>query len=226
MSVLTTILFGLGFAGIVGATAVRDHRVVRRSRQSLLDQCANVLDGAELRYSPDGFPSLVGFHGGQRVHVELIPDTMVVRRLPQLWLSVTLLDTLVNVPSLGVLVRPAGYEFYSLTGRLTYALDPPAAFPREVLVRGSDARTEPLLGRLSGQLAANLADPRVKEIAITSKGLRIISQAAEGRRGEHLILRQAVFDGPSVSACELAKRLEELHALRSEIAAPHERLAA
>jgi hypothetical protein len=224
MSVLTTILFGLALA--VGATAVREHRLVRHSRQSLLDQCANVLDDVELHRAPDGFPSLVGFCGGQRVHVELIPDTMVIRRLPQLWLSVTLLDTLTTIPSLSVLVRPAGYEFYSLTGRLTYALDPSAAFPKEVLVRGSDARAEPLFQRLSGQLAANLADPRVKEIAITSKGLRIISQAAEGRRGEHLILRQAVFDDPSVSANELAKRLEELHALRSEISARQESLAA
>jgi hypothetical protein len=179
-----------------------------------------------MRHGPDGFPSLIGSCRGRSVHVELIPDTMVIRRLPQLWLSITLLDAATDIPSLGVLVRPAGYEFYSLTGRLTYALEPPAGFPREVLVRGSGARAEQLLRRLSEQLTSNLADPRVKEIAMTSKGLRIISQAAEGRRGEHLLLRQAVFDDAGVPARELIKRLEELEQLRNIIVARQERLAA
>jgi hypothetical protein len=179
-----------------------------------------------MRHGPDGFPSLVGSHGSRRVHVELIPDTMVIRRLPQLWLSITLLDALTNIPSLGVLVRPAGYEFYSLTGSLTYALDPPTAFPPEVLVRGSDERAEQLLQRLSEQLAATLADSRVKEIAMTSKGLRMISQVAEGRRGEHLVLRQAAFNDAGVPASELAGRLKELEALRSVIVTRRERLAA
>ena len=61
---------------------------------------------------------------------------------------------------------------------------------------------------------------------MTSKGLRIISQVAEGRRGEHLLLRQAAFDDAGVSASELAKRLKELEALRSVIVARQERLAA
>jgi hypothetical protein len=153
------------------------------------------------------------------VHLELISDTMVIRRLPQLWASLTYLDTLTGVPSLAVLVRPAGYEFYSLTSSLPYGLDPPTDFPPEVLVRGSDARAAQLLKQLRLQLATILADPRVKEIAITSKGLRIVSQMAEGRRGEHLLLRQAVFDEAVVRPSELYKRLEELEALRDAVEA-------
>jgi hypothetical protein len=226
MSVLTTTLIGLGFAGVVGAFAAREHRLVRGGRQSLLDQCAGVLDDAEIGHGRDGFPTLAGAFHGRRVIVELIPDTMVIRRLPQLWLSITLLDTLTDVPSLAVLVRPAGYEFYSLTGMLTCALDGPATFPQEVLVRGSDTRAVPLLQHLATQLGGILADPHVKEIAVTSRGLRIIAQAGEGRRGEHLLLRQAVFDDAGVPALELAKRLNELEMLRSAIKAPQQKLAA
>ncbi len=160
------------------------------------------------------------------MHVELIPDTMVLRRLPQLWVSVTLLDALTDVPSLAVLVRPAGYEFYSLTNRLTYSLEAPPAFPREVLIRGSDARAEQLLRQLTPHLAASLADPRVKEVAVTSKGLRMIRQAGEGRRGEHLLLRQAVFDAAEVPASDLAKLLEELELLRGAIEARRRKRAA
>jgi hypothetical protein len=219
MSVLTTILVGVGLAGTVGVLAGREHRSVCSSRKALLDRCANVIDRVEIHHGHDGFPTLVGSHRGKRVHLELIPDTMVIRRLPQLWASLTCLDTLTDVPSLAVLVRPAGNEFYSLTSRLPCALDTPTDFPSEVLVRGSDARAVQLLKQLRLQLATILADPRVKEIAITSKGLRIISQVGEGRRGEHLLLRQAVFDDAAVRPSEFVKRLEELEALQNAIEA-------
>jgi hypothetical protein len=226
MSVISTILLALGGAGAVGALAAREHRSERAARHGLLDPCAQVLDSAEIRHRRDGFPKLVGWHRGRRAHVELIPDTMVPRRLPQLWVSVTVMHELAGVPSLAILVRPAGYEFYSLTGRLTYALDPPAALPREILIRGSDARAELLLRQLTPQLAAALAEPRVKEVAITNKGLRIIFQAREGRRGEHLLLRQAVFDNASVPASDLAKLLEDLDLLRSAIDGSRQKRAA
>jgi len=226
MSVLTTTLIGLGIAGAVGLFAAREHRQLRSARQTLLDCCADALDRHEIRYGGDGFPRLAGGFHGRRVIAELIPDTMVIRRLPQLWLSITLLETLEEVPSLAVLVRPAGYEFYSLTSGLSCALDAPAAFPSEVLVRGSGARAERLLWQLTPHLAASLMDPHVKEIAVTSKGLRIIVQAGEGRRGEHLLLRQAVFDDAVVPARELANRLKELETLRSAIDLPQWKLAA
>jgi hypothetical protein len=226
MSVLTTTLLGLGIAGAVGLFAAREHRQVRSAQKSLLDRCAGTLVRHEIRHGGDGFPTLVGDFHGRRVIAELLPDTMVIRRLPQLWLSVTLLDTLGDMPSLAVLVRPAGYEFYSLTNRLGFALDAPVTFPREVVVRGSDVRAEGLLRRLSPLLAASLSDPRVKEIAITHKGLRIIRQAGEGRRGEYLLLRQAVFDGAEVPASDVVGLIEELEALRSAIDVPEERQAA
>ena len=151
---------------------------------------------------------------------------MVIRRLPQLWLSVTLLDTLTDVPSLALLARPAGYEFYSLTGALTKSLDPPADLPQEILIRGSDARSERLLQHLAAELSASMADPRVKEVAITNRGLRIIAQAGEGRRGEYLLLRQAVFDHAEVPAGDLARLLDHLELLRCAIARREQKRAA
>ena len=217
MSVLSFVLVTLGIMGALGALAIREHLLVRAARHSLLAGCAECLDGTQSRCGRDGFPSLVGEHRGRRVHVELIPDTMVLRRLPQLWISVTLLDTLTDVPSLAILARPAGYEFYSLTSTLTYSLDAPAALPQEILIRGSDTRSEQLLRHLTEQLAIGMADPRVKEIAITSRGLRIIAQAGEGRRGEHLLLRQAVFDRAEVSAGDFTKLLENIELMRGAL---------
>ena len=226
MSVLSMMLVALGGVGALGALAVREHQLVRAARTSLLERCANVLDGVQIRHGSDGFPRLVGSHRGRCVYVELIPDAMVPRRLPQLWVSVTLFDRLIDVPSLALLVRPAGYEFYSLTSSLTYSLEPPPALPQEILIRGSDAGSEQLLEQLSTRLAAVLTEPRVKEVAITSKGLRIILQAGEGRRGEYLLLRQAVFDDADVPASDLAKLLQDLELLRSAIAVRQQKRAA
>jgi hypothetical protein len=61
-------------------------------------------------------------------------------------------------------------------------------------------RAAPVLGKI-------LAEPKVKEVGVTKKGLRIVWQACEGRRGEHLILRQCVFDGARVTRADLARLL-------------------
>ena len=216
MAVLSTILIALG-VGAVGSLAARGHRSVRGTRKALLDECAPVLEGPEIISCGDGFPRLVGRDRGRSVHVQLISDTMVVRRLPQLWVFVTVLERLRDIPSLAVLVRPAKYEFYSITSGLTHALSTPAALPQEVMIRGSDPRAEDVLERLTPALATILADPRVKEVALTSKGVRIIRQAAEGRRGEHLLLRQPVFDDAKVAAADLAELLDQIHLLRSAL---------
>ena len=68
------------------------------------------------------------------------------------------------------------------------------------------------------------SDPRVKEIAVTREGMRIIRQADEGRRGDYLLLRQAVFDNASVSAEDLDAVLREIDALRASILTPSREL--
>jgi len=59
-----------------------------------------------------------------------------------------------------------------------------------------------------------LADPRVKEIAVTRNGLRIIRQVDEGRPGDYLLLRQAAFerlDVPSVVFLDVLEQLRVIH---------------
>ena len=143
---------------------------------------------------------------------------MTIRRLPQLWLQVTELAALEMFSGFAVLVRPSGYEFFSLTPRFHHVIDVPPSFPPEVIVRGEDERSAANFAGLSALLASILSDARVKEIAVTRQGLRIIRQADEGRRGEYLLLRQATFDSPGVSAEVLAHMLRDLDTLRVEAA--------
>jgi hypothetical protein len=209
-----SLLLAAGSIAAVTYVGMRDHRAAKAARRGLLDGCAPALDGAQLFHAADGFPRLTGRHHGREVRVDLLCDTMTIRRLPQLWMSTTLVDANAGLPGFAILVRPAGTEFYSLTSRFAHRLETPAGFPDEVLIRG-DAEAEPLLDELRATLAGILADLRVKEIAVTPRGLRIIRQAGEGKRGDHLLLRQSVFENAAVPRRDLASVLDQLQAIRT-----------
>jgi hypothetical protein len=209
-----SLLLAVGSIAAVTYVGMRDHRATKAGRRSVLDDCGDALDRAQLTHAADHFPRLTGHHHGREVRVDLLCDTMTIRRLPQLWMSTTLLDRNDGLPSLAILVRPAGTEFYSLTSRFEHRLETPAGFPDEVLIRG-DARADRLLADLAPTLAEALADPCIKEIAITPRGLRIIRQACEGKRGDHLLLRQSVFENAVVPRRDLGTVLDHLQALRA-----------
>lgn len=205
-------------AGVATTTylAIRDHRAAIQSRRGLLNDCANALDRSTLVFGEDGFPKLSGSHKGRGARIELVLDTMTIRRLPQLWLSTTLLERRPGLPGFDVLVRHAGNEFYSLTSHFERQFDAPRGLPHEVLIRG-DVNAGPLIAYLAPLLSKVLEDPRIKEVAVTERGLRIVRQAAEGKRGEHLLLRQSVFPGAKVTRSDLAALLEQLHAMSALI---------
>lgn len=217
MSVLTTGLIVAAAVGVLGWLAVRDHRAARSAREHLLDLCAPLFDRYALIHEGDGLPRLTGRRGASNIDVRLVSDTMTMRRLPQLWLQVTVLRRRPGLASLSVLVRPSGYEFYSLTGDLHYVIDPPASLPSEIIVRGSNANAAILFEKLKAPLTAILSDPKVKEVAVTAEGVRILRQAAEGRRGEHLLLRQAVFDEAAVSPETFRAVLDEIQSIEAAI---------
>jgi hypothetical protein len=214
---LTLIIAAAGVA-TVSYLAVREHRRAIAARRGVLDDCTAVLDRSKLSHRESGFPQLVGSHRGRGVQVDLILDTLTIRRLPQLWMSTTLLDRNPGIPGFSVLVRHCGNEFYALTSRFEHRLTTPLGFPHEVVIRG-DAGAEPLLARLAPTIGDILRDQRVKEVAVTERGLRIVRQAAEGKRGDHLLLRQSVFENARVPREDLAATLDQLQAMRSAIGA-------
>jgi hypothetical protein len=211
---LIVAIIGISATCVVG---LREHRKLRTARQALLDSCRGVLTKATLHHGGDGFPRLDGYRNGHFVRVELFPDSMTIRRLPQLWLKLTRIEVRDGLPEFSVLIRPSGTEFYSLTGQHTLNLRPPAGLADEIVARGEGAGAQRLLDAVAPALRRIFTDPRIKEVAVTAKGLRLIWQVAEGERGEHLILRQCQFEGSGVSPDALAARLDDLEQLSAAI---------
>jgi hypothetical protein len=206
-----------GIALAVGAVALREHRALRASRRSLISNCLTLLDNGKIEPGPAEFPRLRGKHQGRLIHVDLVPDTMTIRRLPQLWLSVTRLEPLPLEGGIAVLVRPSGNDYFSLTETFTHTLSPPGQLPWEVLVRGETPACQAIANDAADAIASILADPKVKEVAITPKGVRIVRQAAEGRRGEHLLLRQAIFDDADIPREDFDRILAQLCSLSQHV---------
>ncbi|HEY8127730.1 MAG TPA: hypothetical protein VIF39_03315 [Hyphomicrobium sp.] len=207
------------------AVAMREHAKVMASRRTLLDRCAALLSNAAIKHGGDGFPVLEGFRGNHFIRVELVSDTMTIRRLPQLWLKLTRVEVRPNLPEFSVLVRPSGTEFYSLTNEHSRVLEPPPALAPETIVRGDRPASQQMLNAVAPALRRMFAGPGMKEVAVTGRGLRLIWQAAEGQRGEHL-LRQCRFENAGVSTEVLAARLADLDDLSVAINEAREARAA
>ena len=212
---ITVALAGVAIIAVVGR---REHLAVRAARRGLFDLSATALEHPHISHGGDDFPRLDGRYRGRAVRAELISDTMTIRRLPQLWLSLTVMEPHPGLAELAVLARPNGAEFYSLTEKFSDRLDPPPGLPHDVLVRGRGQAAQSMLSSLGGVIGHILRDERVKEVGITAKGLRLVWQAGEGRRGDHLLLRQCNFDDATVRGETLQSLLLRLDELSSEIA--------
>ena len=191
---LALALFAAVAVAALAAVALRDQRRLAGQRRNLLDAAADILHTSRISLSRDGFPMLDGnLSDGRRVRVELIADTLVCRRLPQLWLKLTLTEHAPqNRPSIGALSRPTGAEFYSLVHDLPEWMPPPQT-ETSILMRSDGTATAAEIDRSGSIFSALFRDPAVKEAVITARGVRLIRQAAEGDRGAHLLLRQVRF---------------------------------
>lgn len=185
-------LLALPIFGAAGYALYRRTLAASAGRAGMLRPCATLL--AEPVHGRDrtGYGTLSGRFAGSSVAVRLIPEAVAFRRLPQLWLSVSVHRPTRFGGTIDVLRRAAGVEFYASAADLPERYGVPDTWPGETLVRGSRA-AGPLLARAAPHIAGILAEPRVKEVLLTPRGTRIVSQLCEGERGAYLLLRESRF---------------------------------
>lgn len=212
------LLFCILGVAVVAALARKELREALQQRRALLDQAAGLLDDANVTIGSDGYPRLSGqCADGSRISLEVVADSLVPRRLPQLWLKLTLIaPEAASRPSIGVLARPFGTEFYSRVLGLPDSIPPSFATDFPLLMRGRGV-TDAVIQRTSGLFRSLFADPCLKEIVITPHGAGTVRQIAEGDRGAHILYRQMRFPVKQVSVEFVRNAVAELRLLNAAL---------
>jgi hypothetical protein len=186
----------------------RDRIRLRQARSAYFDDCRPLFARCSLSQDDVDFPMLEGIYRGRRVRLQPIVDHVALRKLPSLWLLLTVFEELPQDATLDLLLRPQNVEFYSPSARLPVTLALPAGWPAHALLRTDDESRLPPLERLTPHMAM-FEDPKMKELVVTPNGVRLVYQAEQAERAHYAVLRHARFTTarlPSALAQELLDR--------------------
>jgi hypothetical protein len=164
----------------------------------------------------DEFPRMSGNYHGYPVQIYPLVDTLATRRLPALWLMVTLQDKLPVKAHFDLMMRPAGATTFSNFDHLPHTLDPQEGFPEQAVIRTDDAEDVLPASLLEPHLELFFG-PRAKELLITENGLRIVWLLAEAERARYGVLRQAEFGRVQIEGYLARDILDRLIAIRTDI---------
>jgi hypothetical protein len=161
---------------------------------------------------------MTGRRGDLAFDLQALPDSLTFRKLPALWVMVSLPGALPVRATIDLMARPSGQEPFTRFPDLAQSLPRPGFLPEGVAVRTDDAAGVPPLSLLAGH-ADLFADPKVKELVISPKGLRIVILSEEADRGRYLIFRDAEMGMAPLSPSRIAPLLDRLAALRDDLVA-------
>lgn len=186
----TTAIAGLGLLTVLYR---RDRQRVRRQRAEFFADCISALESPDLTTDVFGYPRLTGKFEGMPVRADVIVDGMALRKLPSLWVRITLETSVATAGILDTMMRPSGAEFFSPFSKLPERLETPTDWPERAVVRTDDPDGVPPPEAITPHIEI-LEEPKAKELLIAPKGIRIVWQADEAQRGDYLLLRQARFE--------------------------------
>ncbi len=199
----------LAVAALMGLALVYIHRRSRRSirtaRAAMFDACLPLLDAYRVTQDGLGFPVLEGRYRGHDVQIQPVVDHVAVRKLPSLWLLVTVRGPVRYEGTLDFLVRPLNVEFFSPSATLEKRLPVPPGWPPHSWLRTDDPERMPPVEVVAPHIGF-FEDPKAKELLVTPQGVRLVYQGKEGQRAHYAVLRQVEFGDIAVPP-ELAREL-------------------
>lgn len=200
---------------------VREASARSHARASYFSAIKPLFDSGETRLQPTGFPRMTGRRRGLSFDLQAVPDTLTFRKLPALWVLVTLPEPLPLRATLDLMARPSGNEPFTHFATLPQSLPAPPDLPKEIAIRSDDATRVPPHD-LIARHADLFTDPRVKELVLSPKGLRIVILAEEADRGRYLIFREAEMGRAPLPPTRLEPLLDRLAAIREDVLALEE----
>lgn len=217
MTPLSLLAAGTGATALwLGWSTLQATNTRKATRAGYFDAVAPIFDRIAKRIEPSGFPRLTAHLGPDAFDLQALPDSLTFRKLPALWVMVTLPLPLPVQAMLDIMARPAGNEPFSHFARLPQSLPCPASLPEGTGIRSDNAAAVPPLDRIAPHLGL-FADPRVKELVISPKGLRLVILADEAERGRYLIFRDLEVGRRPLPKDRLMPLLDTLRALRHSL---------
>ena len=185
-------------------------------RARYLDDCRPLFDDTRQRLAATGFPRLAGRYRGKTFDLQVVPDTLTFRKLPALWVLVSLPEPMPLKARFDLMVRPGGAGTFSVFHTLPHQRPGPPGCPDDCAIRTDDPSE--LAGERVMQRHLDLfEDPRVKEVIFAPEGLRIVFLAEEADRGRYLIFRDAEMGTVPLDARRLEPFLQRLVAFAHDI---------
>ena len=182
----------------------RDSAKAKTNQLHPFNDCIPVLQEVKLINQESGFPKLYGRYGEFDVVLELVADTLAVRKLPPLWLLVAIKGRVLTKGSLDIVVRPQNNEFYSPAWEWSGHLQTPENWPAHSLIK---YQNEPAsLEVLNDFVPLLFSDERYKELLVLPNILRITYLAKQAERGEYMLMRNSLFDAKPLER-ELVKSI-------------------
>ncbi len=175
-----------------------------------------LFDRVTTRPTPTGFSRMTGHVGPDGFDLQALLDSLTFRKLPALWVMVSLPVPLPLRATLDIMARPTGQEPFSHFSQLPQSLPCPDSLPPGTGLRSDDATAVPALEQLAPHLGI-FADPKVKELLISPKGLRLVILGDEADRGRYLIFRDGEVGQQPLPPARLLPLLDALRALRDDL---------
>ncbi len=178
-------------AGLAGAWwwQRRAQRGFAARRAAIFDDCLGCFDAADVVHPGSDYPLLRGETGGRRVLLQPMLDHVGYRKVPSLWLVMTVDQALPVDGSVDILFRPANIEFYSGIDTLPERIHLPADWPEHHMARVGPPGWAPPLATLRSALDEAGDSPDLKELVLSPRGLRLVVRVCDVERSHYMVLR-------------------------------------
>lgn len=194
----------------------RQSRTRSERRAAFLDSCKALFSGGTKAIAETGFPRMAGTYKGHAFDLQVVPDTLNFRKLPALWVLVTLTEAQAVKGTLDIVLRPRGIEPFSNFSNLAVQIDIPPGFPEDCALRCDDPDTMPSVDMVRRHLAL-ITHGAGKELVISPKGLRAVVMADEAQRSSYLLFRDSEMGLEPVQPEIVARLLDGLLALAEDL---------
>lgn len=209
----------LGTAFLYALSRHRQESRQRAARRAgLLDEVQALFTSGLKKLNADGFPRISGQYQGLTFDIQAVPDTLNFRKLPTLWLLVSLPEPMPVRATFDLMMRPRGVEMFSKHAGLPVQLEPDPAFPHDCTIRTDDPHRLPPHDLLVRHCQV-LDDAHAKELIISPRGLRIVWLAEEANRGRYLLFRDSEMGFTPFPADLMKPLLDRLIAIRTDLLA-------